>query len=624
MLPITLTGTNEEQKRQEILKYFLDGYELFEKLFDMLKDDSVFYKKSEPTRHPMIFYFGHTATFFINKLILAKVIDTRINPNFESIFAIGVDEMSWDDLDESRYNWPKVDDIRQYRDEVKKLVSDLIMTLPISLPIKQNDPMWIILMGCEHERIHIETSSVLHRQMPIEFIKKIDGFPICQDDTAIIQNELIKIDTRDIRLGINGDYHLYAWDNEYGIYNSKVQQFKTSKYLVSNYEFIQFVEDDGYEKEEFWDKEGQKFLETNKAKHPTFWIKDNGGKYYYRTLMEIIPIPLSWPVEVNALEAYAYCRWRSKKENISYTLPSEEQYYSMIEQADIKDIPNFDDKKTNINLSHYASACPVDRFEFNGIYDAVGNVWQWCRTPIYPFDGFKVHPIYDDFSVPTFDSKHNLLNGGSFISTGNEMMKHSRYAFRRHIYQHAGFRYVTGDQYLDIKNSKTKDKFIEKELEKHTNDDKIIKRYRYIKTLIGDYKLNNILEIGCSIGSGSVELSTLNTHITAVDTTARIIQEAKKHIKVIKDITNIKFWQADPCNLKPNLKDYDLIIVNDILDRVYSPVLLLQELKNRVNKGGIIVTVTNNSDDIRLLKKSFTFQNSSVIENKQITLWEKI
>jgi formylglycine-generating enzyme required for sulfatase activity len=61
------------------------------------------------------------------------------------------------------------------------------------------------------------------------------------------------------------------------------------------------------------------------------------------------------------------------------------------------------------------------------------------------YEGFFTHPWYEDFSLPTFDGKHNLIKGGSWISTGNEIMRESRYAFRRHFIQHAGFRYVIGD-----------------------------------------------------------------------------------------------------------------------------------------------------------------------------------
>jgi len=39
-------------------------------------------------------------------MVLAGLLKDRINPKFESLFAVGVDEMSWDDLSESHYAWP--------------------------------------------------------------------------------------------------------------------------------------------------------------------------------------------------------------------------------------------------------------------------------------------------------------------------------------------------------------------------------------------------------------------------------------------------------------------------------------------------------------------------------------
>ena len=155
------------QKRAEIKEYFLKTYSVYEKLFETLKDDESYYLTADALRHPLIFYFGHTATFFINKLVLAKLIDKRINPMFESIFAIGVDEMSWDDLNQSHYQWPRISEIRAYRDAVKEKILFLIDTLPLSLPISWESPFWAIMMCIEHERIHLETSSVLIRQLPL-------------------------------------------------------------------------------------------------------------------------------------------------------------------------------------------------------------------------------------------------------------------------------------------------------------------------------------------------------------------------------------------------------------------------------------------------------------------------
>jgi len=101
-----LNHGDPELKRAEILEYFHATFSIDEKLYDTLRYDDTFYLRADRLRHPLIFYFGHTATFYINKLTVARVIDKRINPRFESMFAVGVDEMSWDDLNEAHYDWP--------------------------------------------------------------------------------------------------------------------------------------------------------------------------------------------------------------------------------------------------------------------------------------------------------------------------------------------------------------------------------------------------------------------------------------------------------------------------------------------------------------------------------------
>ncbi|RUM62230.1 MAG: 5-histidylcysteine sulfoxide synthase, partial [Sulfurimonas sp.] len=442
MLPIRLDGDDIIQKRHEIRDYFHNTCHLYELLFTMFEDDSVFYQQSELTRHPMIFYFGHTATFFINKLILGGIITERLNPNFESMFAVGVDEMHWDDLNAEHYRWPDVAEVRAYRHQVRTLVDELIMTLPLTLPLTQEDPMWIILMGIEHERIHIETSSVLHRQLDITAVHPIDALRISPHRGDAPQNVMIALSGARVRLGKEKSHPLYGWDNEYGEEHIEVAPFEVSKYLVSNAEFMAFVEDGGYENSAYWDEEGERFLRVSGATHPSFWVPQDDGSFKYRALCEEIAMPMNWPVDVNALEAMAFCRWKSQHDGISYTLPSEAQWYRMYALSSLQECPDFNESRANINLAHYASATAVDEFAHGELYDVVGNVWQWTRTPIDAFSGFAVHPIYDDFSTPTFDGRHNLMKGGSFISNGNEIMYHSRYAFRRHFYQHAGFRYV--------------------------------------------------------------------------------------------------------------------------------------------------------------------------------------
>jgi hypothetical protein len=58
--------------------------------------DEAHFLRADTLRHPLIFYHGHTAAFYINKLISARVLKNtdRIDPDIESLVAIGVDEMS--------------------------------------------------------------------------------------------------------------------------------------------------------------------------------------------------------------------------------------------------------------------------------------------------------------------------------------------------------------------------------------------------------------------------------------------------------------------------------------------------------------------------------------------------
>lgn len=622
--PITLDGTDIGKKREEIREYFHSTFGLFEKVFEVLKSDEVFYTKSEMTRHPMIFYFGHTATFFVNKLLYMKIIQERINPDFESIFAVGVDEMSWDDMDGSNYAWPKVDDVRAYRTQVRELVDDLISTLPLSLPIRDDSPMWIILMGIEHEKIHIETSLVLHRQMPIDLVKDVSEFSVCQISGPADENSLVEINAATIKLGKDKTHHLYGWDNEYGSYEEDVEKFATSKFLVSNGEFMEFVKAGGYEKKMYWDEEGRKFLEITKAAYPTFWVKENGD-FKYRTLTSVIEMPYNWPVDINALEAEAFCRYKSEKEGIIYQLPSEAEYRAIYNETGLEDIPTFHESRANLNFYHDASSCPVDEFSFltkNGkaIYDVVGNVWQWSRTPIRGFKGFEVHPAYDDFSTPTFDENHAMIFGSSWASSGNLIMKHSRYAFRKHFYQNAGFRYVVSNtKEKEVQDIYESDDLVSQYCEFQYGDENFgVKNFAIECAKIASkfsVNKNKALDLGCATGRATYELARDFDEVEGIDFSVRFVQVGAKlkddgyvafttkeegDLVLKKKVTieklgyeslkdKVSFWQGDACNMKPNFNSYDLVMATNLIDRLYNPRLFLDTIDERLNIDGVLV-----------------------------------
>ena len=619
---INLREGDSEEKREKIRQYFHETFDVYEKLFEPLKNEEAYTTRADPLRHPLIFYLGHPAVFFINKLVLAKILDKRINPKFESMFAVGVDEMSWDDLNELHYDWPKSIEVKEYRNRVRRTVDELIREMPLNLPIDWDNPFWVIMMGIEHERIHLETSSVLIRQLPHNLLSSNSEWQICSDSGRAPENRLHPVSEGKLQMGKEREHPLYGWDNEYGRYETEVATFKASQYLVTNQEFLEFVEAGAYGNEQWWTEEGWKWAQYKKAEHPLFWMPDDKGSYRFRTMLEIIDMPWNWPVEVNYLEAKAFCNWKSDKSGKTIRLLMEEEWYRLLDFTMTKDQPEWQHAPGNINLEYYASSCPVDKFQFGEFYDVLGNVWQWTESPIAGFPGFEVHPLYDDFSTPTFDTKHNLIKGGSWISTGNEATRHSRYAFRRHFFQHAGFRYVESDTPVVIRNDVYEtDPEVAQYCESHYGEDHFeIENYPEKIAQISLAKMQGrskkrALNLGCKVGRSTFELAVEFDSVTGLDATARTIKIAVDmkdkgyalyalpkegeiytfHEKRLTDLgldgvrDKVEFYQADASNLIERHKDYDLILIDNLIDRIYDPKKLLNNVHNRVNPGGLLL-----------------------------------
>lgn len=631
------TGTPEE-KRREVLEYFLKTYEQYEKLFDVLADDTVYYDQPNSQRHPLIFYYGHTAAFFINKLIIAKLIDKRVDPGFESIFAIGVDEMEWDDLEKSHYRWPEVAAARAYRKEVKRVVTEFIEAMPLSIPIGWEDPAWVILMGIEHERIHLETSSVLFRELPLDRVREHPLWPICSEMGEPPENMLQAVPGGEVchDLSVKNPSY-YGWDNEFGTGHSSVAPFKASRYLVTNGEFLEFVKAGGYREAGWWSDEGWEWVSSRGISAPRFWVAGGEG-YRYRAMTQEISMPLDWPVDVNYLEAKAYCNWLSDKEGKTLRLPTEEEWYRLREHCGVREEPPFEKTDGNLGLRQYASSTPVTHNRHGEFYDVIGNVWQWSETHMHPYEGFENHPVYDDFTVPTFDEKHNMIKGGSWISTGNEALKSARFAFRRHFHQHAGFRYVEGkaeeEESVDIYES---DDLISQYCEFHYGEEYFgVKNFpkavaEYAAQKMKGRSMEAALDIGCAVGRSSFELSRSFKKVEGIDFSTRFIRHAvdlkekgrvsyrlKEEGEITRPVTrtlkslkleggDVHFRQGDACNLKPNFTGYDLILAVNLIDRLYDPALFLDTVHERLNRGGLLI-----------LGSPYTWQEASTQKDKWI------
>eukprot|EP00731_Ephydatia_muelleri_P028966 Em0020g610a len=225
------------------------------------RDEQDFYKCPDRLRLPLIFYIGHTATLYINKLSLAGLVRMQINPGLEAMFETGVDEMSWDDTENYRlggaYKWPALKDVLDYRKQVYELLINLINSASLEMPITMESKWWSLFMGIEHERMHIETSSVLLRQMPVTMLQRPLNWkygPRYAEKPAGT-NKFVKVPGGEVKIGKPVAFPSYGWDNEYGELVLSVPEFECSKYLVTNKDFMGFVRSGAYSCREMWTKE---------------------------------------------------------------------------------------------------------------------------------------------------------------------------------------------------------------------------------------------------------------------------------------------------------------------------------------------------------------------------------
>jgi 5-histidylcysteine sulfoxide synthase/putative 4-mercaptohistidine N1-methyltranferase len=646
--------------RKALLDYFNNGWALTEVLFSALVSEEAFHHRPyHKLRHPMIFYYVHPVALYVNKLRVAGLLDGPVNAHFEQLFETGVDEMRWDDLHEGNQDiWPPLKEVHAYRRQVYGILRDLIETHPlVDRPITQESPLWALVMGFEHERIHLETSSVLMRELPIDYVCKPEGWPdflslktASSKVPTLAANPFIDIAGGNVDLGKPSDWLSFGWDNEYGAETRYVASFRASKCLVSNAEFYAFVTGGGYANQDYWSAEGWAWRGFHNIKHPNFWVPQGpAGLHHYRlrTIFEIVPMQWDWPICVNFHEAKAYLSWKTQQDNaeIPYRLLTEAEHNALRDNN--VDDPVMRQKGGGFNFNLVTGGeSPVTAFTANakGFHDVFGNVWQWCEDHFHPLEGSKAHPYYDDFSLPCYDGEHQMILGGSFISTGDEASKFSRFHFRPHFFQHAGFRIaqsVGGD-------ASGKPKLIRKQGQQAYQTSEMLNRYMlmhwgadeeiYDAVLYKDHypravrlplacaglvwrfskSFGRALDLGCAVGRSSFEMTRDFGEVVGVDYSPEFIRAAQAlqdkgeldywrkdqgnkgvtltaRVDSAIDRSRLSFEQGDACRLAPHLHGFDAVLMANVLCRLDDPQACLRRMQGSqalVKDGGVLVMTT--------------------------------
>jgi iron(II)-dependent oxidoreductase len=205
-----------------------------------------------------------------------------------------------------------------------------------------------------------------------------------------------------------------SFDNEMPIFTKEIKSFWVSKYPITEYEYLEFVNAGGYTNKKYWDINAQLWLKSHNINAPMYWFKKN-SIWYRRQYDIIVKIGSNLPVcNISWYEAKAYCLWKKCR------LITESEWEYIATNLGKTEYPWGNDSPNHIlcNLNYKNDYCVDVNLYSNsdsklGISQLIGNVWEWCAEDFYPYDYFLIDPIYREMSYPLFGQK-KICRGGCF------------------------------------------------------------------------------------------------------------------------------------------------------------------------------------------------------------------
>jgi len=213
----------------------------------------------------------------------------------------------------------------------------------------------------------------------------------------------------------------FFYDNEKPAHKQYLNSFNIANRLVTNREYLEFMEDDGYKRAELWLSDGIATVEKNNWDAPLYW-RDIEGKWMYFTLNGFRDIDLDEPVcHVSHYEADAFARWANAR------LATEAEWE--VASADLAIDGNFVESE----LYH-----PSGIIEENRIKQIYGSVWEWTQSNYLPYPGYKVPDGAIGEYNGKFMSNQMVLKGGSCATS----ITHIRNTYRNFFPAHSRWQFM--------------------------------------------------------------------------------------------------------------------------------------------------------------------------------------
>jgi ergothioneine biosynthesis protein EgtB len=388
--------------KDTILDEYINVRAFTEKLCEPLETED-YLIQTMPDISPTKWHLAHT-TWFWETFILSKLSKDYKSPNelYDYLFNSYYVQVGkrWSRPDRGLLSRPTVKEVYRYRKIVDEQMIDLIQNLTQT---EFEEIIVTLNIGLNHEQ--------QHQELMLTDIKNVFAFnplyPVYSSTDKEVNNldssfNWITYEGGLVEVGYKGEQ--FYFDNEQPVHKVFLKPYKVANKLVTNKEFIDFIEDGGYSNTPLWLSEGSAAVETNKWKAPLYWNKE-GDKWFHYTLNGYKEVNPAEPVcHVSFYEAEAYAHWADSR------LITEFEWEHASENQAVDG--NFVDNE----LYH-----PIPAGNDNGLKQMYGDVWEWTRSDYAPYPGYKVPPGAIGEYNGKFMSGQYVLRGGSCATSKNHI-----------------------------------------------------------------------------------------------------------------------------------------------------------------------------------------------------------
>jgi gamma-glutamyl hercynylcysteine S-oxide synthase len=252
-----------------------------DRLFERVAQ-ALIYERPIPERHRIAFYVGHLDAFDLN-LLWRERNGQRSLSALDRLFAFGIDPADGALPTDVAQDWPALAEIREYvkqaRARLDRWLSDSPSKLVDDVPLDT-----LLNAAIEHRLMHAETLAYMLNRLPIA--KPLRVVPVHRREFG---DDMVSIPAGVATLGMQIEDEAFGWDNEYQAHQVEVAAFEIDRYMVTNAQFLRFIEAGGYAESRWWRADDWQWLQSRKIFHPAAWRRANGE---WRQLSIVDEVPL--------------------------------------------------------------------------------------------------------------------------------------------------------------------------------------------------------------------------------------------------------------------------------------------------------------------------------------------